>query len=123
MKVLHKITTTAYTQQEGDQEEEKENGERQQITCEATPDKDLTIKVITRDTQKWKLSKTEPKTCYSSEFTSGEREEEDDMYAIGGDSDAASSWEEPKASRSDVTLTISNEMTPPPDLRRSTKER
>ena len=123
MKVLHKITTTAHTQLEGDQEEEKENDERQQITCEATPDKDLTIKVITRDTQKWKLSKTEPKTCYSSEFTSGEREEEDDMYAIGGDSDAASSREEPKASRSDVTLTISNEMTPPPDLRRSTKER
>ena len=37
-----------------------------------------------------RISKAEPKPCYSTEFTSGEKEEEDDIYTIGGDSDPRS---------------------------------
>ena len=45
-------------------------------------------KIITKDAEKWKNFKSRTKSCYSSEFISGEREE-DDVYVTGGDSDAA----------------------------------
>ena len=46
-------------------------------------------KFNTRNVQGWKNFKGRTKPCYSGEFISGEREE-DDVNAIGGDSDPAS---------------------------------
>lgn len=81
-------------------------------------------KVIARDAEKWMNFKSRTKTHYSSEFVSGEIEEEDNVHPIGGDSDAASYQKEKQSSSSNVTITYSSEMTPPPlNLRRSTRER
>ena len=75
------------------------------------------------DAQKWKSFKGRNKPCNSSEFISGEREEEDDVYAVGGGSDAASYQEETQALSSDVTITHSPKTTPPLDFWHSTRER
>ena len=69
-----------------------------------------------------RISKAEPKPCYSTEFTSGEKEEEDDIYTIGGDSDPRSFQEKKQALSSNVTITHSPETIPPPDLRCSTRK-
>lgn len=81
-------------------------------------------KAFSRDAQKWMNFKSWTKTHYSSEFVSGEIEEEGNVHPIGEDSDAASYQKEIQSSSSNVTITYSSEMTPPPlNLRRSTRER
>lgn len=68
-------------------------------------------KFNTRNVQGWKNFKGRTKPCYSGEFISGEREE-DDVNAIGGDSDPASYQEETQVLRSNITITHSPEKTP-----------
>lgn len=68
-------------------------------------------KFNTRNVQGWKNFKGRTKPCYSGEFISGKREE-DDVNVVGGDSDATSYQEETQVLRSNITITHSPQITP-----------